>query len=309
MRRPDWHNWMQFERGLSDLAGLRERHALLRAAALLIPGDTPRLDAELLLAYALGEERLGMLMGSAPLSADVVARFCALVARRCTCEPVAHLVGRREFWSLPLAVSPDVLVPRPDSETLLSEALVRFVGRSPRLILDLGTGSGALLLAALSQWREAVGLGVDRSAAAIAMARANAEGLGFGERASFIVGDWADALDARFDLVLCNPPYIPEGTPLMADVALFEPALALFGGADGLAPYRRLFPGVSRLLAPSGAALFEFGDGQAGALLEMADGLGLHAQIANDLAGRPRVIILTAAPVPPIGLGKTSGSV
>jgi len=291
------------------LEGLTDRHALLRAAAVILPGDTPRLDAELLLAHALGEARLVMLMGKAPVPDEGVALFCALLARRCTHEPVAHILGEREFWSLALMVTPEVLVPRPDSETLVAEALARRSGAAPGLILDLGTGSGALLLAALSEWPAAIGVGVDRSAGAIGVARANAAALGFGTRAHFLVGDWAGAIDARFDLVFCNPPYIPDGTVLMPDVALHEPALALFGGADGLDPYHILFPQISGLLADAGVALFEFGEGQAEPLLAIAEQAGLEGQIAHDLGGRPRVIVLRVAASPPMGLGKPSGSV
>lgn len=290
-------------------ATLTDRHALLRAAAALIPGDTPRLDAELLLAHAMGEARLEMLLGSAPVPADVRMRFASLVARRRTHQPVAYITGEREFWSLSLKVSPAVLLPRPDSETLVAEAVARRSKAPPDMILDLGTGSGALLLAALSQWPAALGVGVDRSAAAVCVAQANATALGFGDRACFLVGDWAGALDARFDLILCNPPYIPDDTPLMPDVALHEPASALFGGADGLDPCRSLFPKLAGLLAPGGLALFEFGQGQAGQMLELAAAAGLDAQIAHDLAQRPRAVVLTVPAIAPIGLGKPPGSV
>lgn len=294
---------------LADLVGLRNRHQLLRAATRLIPADSARLDAEVLLAHAMGVSRLEMLLGSDELNADVLTQFTALIARRCRHEPVAQLVGTRDFWSLQLTITPDVLVPRPDSETLISEALGCFSAAPPGRILDLGTGSGALLLAALSEWREAFGIGIDRSAAAIGVARCNAGLLGFGRRAQFLVGNWAEALDAQFDLVLCNPPYIPDATPLMPDVAQHEPAMALFGGVDGLDAYRQLFPRLPGLLGPAGVALFEFGEGQAGALLGLAADAGLAARIANDLAGRPRTIVLRVMGAARIGLGKFKGSV
>lgn len=271
-----------------------DRHALLRAAAAGLPGETPRLDAELLLAHVLGEDRLAMLVGRGPVPADAVVRFEALLARRQRHEPVAHIVGEREFWSLPLKVTPDVLVPRPDSETLIAEALRHFASRPLGRVLDLGTGSGALLLAALSEWPGATGLGIDRSDAALAVARENAVRLGLAGRAVFRVGDWADGLDERFDLLLCNPPYVPDGTTLMPDVARFEPAGALFGGADGLDPYRLLLPEVARLLAPGGVALFEFGAGQAEALVALAGAHGHGARTVPDLAGRPRVLVIRA---------------
>lgn len=269
-----------------------DRHALLRAAAVTLPGDTPRLDAELLLAHVLGEDRLAMLVGRAPVPAEAVARFEALLARRRRHEPVAHILGEREFWSLPLRVTPDVLVPRPDSETLIAEALRHFAARPPGRVLDLGTGSGALLLAALSEWPAATGLGIDRSEAALAVAAENAERLGLEGRAVFRLGDWAEGLDERFDLILCNPPYIPEGTPLMPDVERYEPAGALFGGADGLDPYRLLLPEVERLLVPGGVALFEFGEGQAEPLMAMAADTGAGVRTVADLAGRPRVLVV-----------------
>lgn len=269
-----------------------DRHALLRAAAATLPGETPRLDAELLLAHVLGEDRLMMLVGRAPVLADAMARFEALLARRRAYEPVAHILGEREFWSLPLKVTPDVLVPRPDSETLIAEALRHFAGRPPGRVLDLGTGSGALLLAALNEWPVATGLGIDRSAAALAVAEANAERLGLGARVAFRLGNWADGVEERFDLLLCNPPYVPDGTPLMPDVERHEPAGALFGGPDGLGPYRLLLPEVSRLVVPGGVALFEFGEGQGDTLVAMAQGLGHSAQTETDLAGRPRVLVI-----------------
>ncbi len=274
---------------------MADRDALLRAAARTLPGETPRLDAELLLAAVLGEDRLAMVVGRGPVPPVAVARFEALLARRRAHEPVAHILGEREFWSLALRVTPDVLVPRPDSETLIAEALRHFAARPPARVLDLGTGSGALLLAALSEWLAATGLGIDRSAAALTVAADNAARLGMAARAEFRLGDWADRVYERFDLLLCNPPYVPDGTPLMPDVACHEPAGALYGGPDGLAPYRLLLPEVGRLLAPGGVALFEFGEGQAEPLLGMAAHHEGVARTVADLAGRPRVLVIAAA--------------
>jgi release factor glutamine methyltransferase len=288
MRLSGWPLWM--------VEPEADRHLLLRAAAAELPGDTPRLDAELLLAHVLGEDRLAVLVGRAPVGPQAQARFAVLLARRRAHEPVAHILGEREFWSLPIRVTPDVLVPRPDSETLIAEALRHFAGRPPARMLDLGTGSGALLLAALSEWPQATGLGIDRSDAALAVARDNAARLGMGARAAFRRGDWVDGLDERFDLILCNPPYIPDGTPLMPDVARYEPAGALFGGADGLDPYRLLLPEVARLVQPGGVALFEFGEGQADVLVAMALDLGHAARTVADLAGLLRVLVI-AAPI------------
>jgi release factor glutamine methyltransferase len=275
----------------------RDRRALIRAAAATLPGDTPRLDAELLLAHALGEARLAMLAGTAPVSAEVVANFEALLERRRAREPVAHILGWREFWSLPLRVTPDVLVPRPDSETLIEAAIAERGGQAPAAILDLGTGSGALLLAALSHWPAARGLGIDRSAEALAVAEGNAASLGLAGRAAFRLLDWrapgwVERLGGPFDLVLANPPYVPDDAELMPEVAAHEPAGALFAGPDGLDDHRILLPALPRLLAPGGVAVLEFGEGQAAALGAMAADAGLPARIAADLAGRPRAIVL-----------------
>lgn len=272
-----------------------DRRALLRAAAATLPGDTPRLDAELLLAHALGESRLGMLAGTAPVPAPAIAAFDAMLARRRAHAPVAHIVGMREFWSLPIAVTPDTLIPRPDSETLIEQALAERAGNPPHSILDLGTGSGALLLAALSEWPEAQGIGVDRSQAALMVATANAGALGLASRAAFRQGDWAEGLEGRFDLILCNPPYIPEETALMPDVAEHEPHGALFAGEDGLDAYRRIIPDLPRLMAADGVAIFEFGPDQAGAITAMAEKAGLCTRIATDMENRPRAAIFRLA--------------
>lgn len=279
--------------------------ALLRAAAARLPGDTPRLDAELLLAHALGIDRGTLLLDRAPVPPEAVARFEALVACRAAHEPVAWLTGSREFWSLPLAVSPDVLIPRPDSETLIEVALELCGARAPSTILDLGTGSGALLLAALAEWPNALGVGVDRSAAAVAVARHNARALGFGDRAGFLVSDWGAALDARFDLLLANPPYVETGAALSPEVRR-EPAAALFAGADGLDAYRAIAPQLSRLLAPQGLAVIEIGATQAEAFRALAAAQGLETTVHHDLAGRPRAVAARRAwqaPGKPVSTG------
>lgn len=259
-----------------------------------------RLDAEVLLAHALGQDRLPMLMA---MDRVVDAQgFPAMVERRARGEPVAYIIGEREFWSLTLKVTPDTLIPRPDTETLIAEALAERAGNPPATILDLGTGSGALLLAALSEWPTATGMGVDQSVGAVEVARQNAEALGLAARATIRVGNWADGVDGPYDLILCNPPYIMDGTPLMVDVAEHEPHSALFAGADGLDDYRRLLPEMHRLLAPAGVALFEFGEDQAPSLEALAASLGLSSRIAADLEARPRVLVVKA-------LGKPFGSV
>lgn len=269
-----------------------DRQALLRAAATLLPGDTPRLDAELLLAHALGESRMAMLLSRAPVRAEEFLAFETMLGRRQKHEPIAYIIGVREFWSLPIRVTPDVLVPRPDSETLIEAALAHFSDSSPQTILDLGTGSGALLLAALSEWKQAMGLGIDRLPAALRVAADNASQLGLAARVAFRQGNWLDGVEGRFDLVLCNPPYVPDGEPLMEDVLAFEPHQALFGGADGLDPYRLLLPKMPAVLRPGGVALFEFGVGQEQALMALANEQGFVPRLLPDLSGRPRGLCL-----------------
>lgn len=262
---------------------------LAEAAALLARvSDTPRLDAELLLAHALGISRERLLLDP---PARTPRAFAELVDRRLAHEPVAYITGQRAFWTLDLAVGPGVLVPRPDSETLIEAAIAHFGDRAPATVLDLGTGSGALLLAALDHWPEAWGVGVDRSAEALAIARANAAS--FGARAAFVRGDWATALDARFDLVLCNPPYVEAEADLPRDVAEWEPASALFAGPEGLDDYRRLAPELGRLLAPGGAAILEIGASQRAAVSALVTAAGLVARCRQDLAGRDRCLVVT----------------
>lgn len=262
-------------------------HAALRAAAARID----RLDAEVLLARALGIARMDLL-----LDLDRVvdaAAFAALVDRRAAGEPVAYITGSREFWSLDLAVTPDVLIPRPDSETLIEAAVAYFAGSAgPGRVLDLGTGSGALLLAALSAWPEATGVGVDASAAALRVAAGNAARLGFGARARFVHGGW-DAADGAFDLILCNPPYIATGEALPRDVADWEPASALFAGADGLDDYRALAPLLGGYLAPGGVACVEIGATQADAVTALLAERGSTVALRRDLAGFPRCLRVT----------------
>lgn len=263
----------------------------LAAAAARIGGDTPRLDAEVLLAHMIGCTR-GELLLNPDRNIDQQA-YETLVKRRANGEPVAHITGQREFWSLDLLVTPDVLIPRPDSETLIEVALKR-CRTPPRRILDLGTGSGALLLAALSEWPDATGLGIDASAAALAVAQANAARTGLSERAEFRLGNWGEGVTDQFDLILCNPPYIAVDEALSAEVKAHEPASALFAGADGLDDYRRILPQLPGLLADAGLAVLEIGHLQGQALLAMAAGQGLQAMLHQDLGGRDRCIAINA---------------
>ena len=267
------------------------REALAAAAARLgAVSATGRLDAELLMAEALGLSREDLLLRG--LERPAPPAFEALLARRMAHEPVAYILGRREFWTIELEVAPGVLVPRPDSETLIEAAAEHCGGAGPDRILDLGTGPGTLLLAALDIWPAATGLGIDRSPAALALARRNAERLGFAERAEFRTGDWGEGVAARFDLVLCNPPYVEAGASLPADVSRWEPAEALYAGPDGLDAYRRLAPQLGRLLAPSGLACLELGAGQRDAVAALFAREGFTASSRKDLNGVDRCLVL-----------------
>ena len=271
--------------------GLRVRDALAEAARRLadVPG-VPRLDAELLMAAAFGVP-IGEMMLSC-LDAPAPARFEALVRRRLTGEPMGYVLGRVGFWTIELDVGPGALIPRADSESLIEASLAHFGERAPASILDLGTGPGTLLLAALAQWPEARGLGVDASGEALAYARANAERLGTAPRVEWRLGDWAEGVGERFDLILANPPYVEESAALIPGVVDWEPGLALFGGADGLDHYRALAPQLARLLAPGAIACVEIGAGQAKALIPLFEAHGFTIESRKDLRGIVRCLIL-----------------
>jgi release factor glutamine methyltransferase len=266
--------------------------ALNRATQqLTATSDTPRLDAELLMAHSMGVERDVLLLSKQ--DGPLPPGFASFVERRKTGEPVAYITGKRAFWNIELEVGPGALVPRPDSETLIEKAIEHFAGTpGPKRILDLGTGPGTLLLAALDQWPTATGIGVDYSAQALDYARRNAKRLGLAERAHFRRGDWAKGISETFDLVLINPPYVAEGEDLGPGVAEYEPAEALFAGEQGLAEYRRLAPDIARLLAPGGLAAVEIGHDQADAVELLLREQGLKPRLARDLAGRPRAMLI-----------------
>lgn len=266
--------------------------ALADAARKLAPtSDTARLDAELLMAEAFDIDRDRLLL--APPDGEVPDRFWAMIERRQSGEPLAYITGRRAFWDIELHVGPGVLVPRPDSEVLIASAIEHFAGTAgPTRILDLGTGPGTLLLAALDIWPKATGIGVDMSPQALEFAAANALRLGLDKRGEFRLGDWAGGIDERFDLLLCNPPYVRDDAELGTGVREFEPDEALFAGGDGLDAYRVLAPELPRLLAPGGFAAVEIGFDQADEVAPMLARGGLSASIAKDLAGQPRAVLL-----------------
>lgn len=268
------------------------RTALNEAARRLEPvSDSPRLDAELLMAHALEVTRESMILRH--LGDPVPDRLGALLDRRLAHEPVAYITGSRAFWTIELAVGPGVLIPRPDSETLIEAAIEYFGARSPARILDLGTGPGTLLLAALAEWPEAQGLGVDASEAALDYARRNAAVLGMAARAGFQRGDWGQGIDARFDLILANPPYIGTAEDLPEQVRRYEPGSALFAGPDGLDDYRRIIPDLRRLLAQGGAAVLEIGWTQAESVSAIARKCGFAVTLYKDLGGRPRALLVS----------------
>lgn len=253
--------------------------------------DTPRLDAELLMSAALNTSRDLLLLrnpnGQAP---DVFFEF---IDRRSKGEPVAYITGQRAFWTIDLAVGPGVLVPRPDSETLIVAAAEYFADApGPRRVLDLGTGPGTLLLAALDQWPNAIGLGIDSSKAALYYAERNAARLGMADRATFRLGDWAEGIEATFDLVLCNPPYVAEGAETGPGVIEYEPREALLAGPEGLDEYRRLAPQLRNLLAVGGLAAIEIGFDQADSVSALFVEQGMLPSLVKDLGDRPRALLI-----------------
>lgn len=267
------------------------RDALRAATETLSETSTsPRLDAELLMAHAIGESREAILLQR--LDNNVPPDFEALIQRRQNHEPLAYIIGSREFWSLDFAVGPGVLIPRPDSETLLEAALRVLADRPPATILDLGTGSGALLLAALTEWPAAKGVGIDQSDTALSFARKNADRLGLTDRAQFRNGHWGDEETNRYDFILCNPPYVDPAASLMPDVADFEPEEALFADEHGMADYRYIVSQLPELLSVGGIACLELGAGQAAAVSVLCDQQGLVSAVSRDLAGHDRCLLI-----------------
>jgi len=262
------------------------------ARQLEVNSDTARLDSELLMAEALHIDRDKLILS--PPNREVPDRFWAMVERRKAGEPVAYITGRRAFWNIELHVGPGVLVPRPDSEVLIASAIEHFDGsEGPKRILDLGTGPGTLLLAALDIWPNASGMGIDLSRQALSYASANARRLEFETRVKWVQADWAAGLMEQFDLILCNPPYVAEGAELGPGVREYEPDEALFAGSEGLDAYRALAPQLPHLLSKDGLAAIEIGHDQAAAVTRLLVREGLQASVAQDLAGRDRALLLT----------------
>lgn len=270
----------------------------LRAAGV----ESPRREARLLLAHALGIRQEDIVAGRVShLSGEALERFESGLKRRIAREPLAYILGSKEFWSLDFLVGPGVLVPRPESEILIEEALRRFPDRdAPLRALDLGTGSGCLILAFLSERPKATGLGIDISPAALGIAERNAKNLGLEDRVKFRRSDWTKDICGVFDAIFVNPPYIGEDelAGLEPEVAGYEPRGALDGGADGLDCYRPIAAGLVQHLSPRGHAFFEIGRGQAEAVATILAGNGLAVEgTVCDLAGIPRCLVAGTGPI------------
>ncbi len=281
-------------------AARRALAAMFRDAGI----ESPELDARVLVSFVLGLDHAGLVAAAErDLGPVEVQRIAALGARRLARESVASIIGRKEFWGLPVRVSPATLVPRPETETVVEVALAAVdAGGSrarPLRIADLGTGSGCLLVALLSELPNAHGIGTDISTAALTVARENARSLGVAQRARFVCADFASALAGGFDLVVSNPPYVAtHELASLAPEVRGEPRLALDGGEDGLAAYRSITTDAERLLGPTGALVLELGVGQALAVAQLLAGAGFRvAEPVMDLAGIPRAIAASAQPM------------
>ena len=263
--------------------------------------DTAHLDARLLLEYATGLSRAEVIgYPEAPLSAEHETNFSVYVERRAAHEPVSRITGMRAFWGLNLELNDHTLDPRPDSETLVAALLeARSDGAKgePLSILDLGTGTGCLMLALLSEWPAAQGLGVDISASALQVARSNAQQHNLDDRATWQQSNWLEVLRGSFDIVVSNPPYIPSHdiAALAPEVRTYDPPAALDGGKDGLDFFRRTAEGLDRLLSPSGVAAFEVGEGQAMEVTQLFESQGFSVGIKHDLAGIARCVLVGRA--------------
>jgi len=284
--------------GLKDGAAVSEALNLLAQAFRTAGIEDADVDARLLVGHALHLDRARLIAQSDRiLEAREINMISALAARRLQREPVSRILGQKEFWSIALAITPDVLVPRPETETVVEGALdfvVRGGLRMEKLrILDIGTGSGALLLALLRELPNATGTGTDISTGALKVARENAGRCGVEGRCTFVVCDIASVVEGPFDLLVSNPPYIAhdEITSLAPEVKNYDPTVALDGGDDGLAAYRAIAADAKRLLAPGARMFVELGAGQEAAVRDLFTNVGLTAGIARtDLAGIPRVL-------------------
>jgi release factor glutamine methyltransferase len=276
---------------VSTIAQLLQ-HALVR---LTLAGvDNPALDARLLLEAASGLTRTDMVLKAQDeLGLEAEFLFAHFIERRCAREPVARVLGQREFWGLPFTLAPATLEPRPDSEVLIEAALLHCP--HPQRILDLGTGTGCLLAALLHEWPQATGVAVDASTQALAAAQKNFAALGIAERVTAVRGDWWENVTGQFDLIISNPPYLTaqEVDEAQPEVRKFDPVLALDGGADGLDAYRTIVAGLGPFLKPQGVVVLELGRGQGTAVSALATAKGLIVkEIKPDLGAIPRALVL-----------------
>jgi release factor glutamine methyltransferase len=270
------------------------RRALMEAG---IDADEAAIDAEVLARHALGWDRARLLTAwRDPVPAALAPAFDALLQRRLAREPVAYIVGQREFWGRDFTVTPAVLVPRPETEIIIDEAIdAARGGAATGTIVDVGTGSGCLAVTLALEFPRARVVATDISPAALDVARGNAERHGAAARITFLEADVLDGIDVRADLIVSNPPYVPEseGPSLPPDVARYEPHRALFGGADGFDVLRRLFAAAASRLAEQGRLVVEFGFGQEAAIRALAGATGWNvARIRPDLQGIPRTAVL-----------------
>lgn len=267
-----------------------------QAADILTNSETARLDAEYLMADVLGCRRMELPLKTTELTVVEATKFAGYLERRKTGEPVAHILGTQEFWSLEFKVTPATLIPRPDTETLVEVALKHLAGQPEGTVLDLGTGSGCILLSLLSELPEYQGMGIDQSLDALAVARENAVNLQLSERAIFLESDWFSAVETPedgFSAIVSNPPYIPSADieGLMEDVRDFEPLSALDGGEDGLDPYHTIAEGAFERLGSGGLLAVELGIHQAEDVAAIFTKAGFSkVEIINDLAGIGRVV-------------------
>lgn len=283
---------------MRDLPDPPRVDALVRwASAQLVNSPTALIDARALAKSAFHLDDAGLIVdGAMTPPQDRINAFVAMVARRMAHEPVAYIIGVREFWSLEFEMAPGVLVPRADSETIIEAVLARRDAKSSCKILDLGCGSGALLCALLSEFKCAEGIGVDINRAAVELSTRNIRRLGLATRACAIESDWMTNVEGRYDIIVANPPYIPASgrMGLPEEVRDYESPAALFGGNDGLDAYRAIMKTIGDRLADGGLVVFEFGHEQASLVNAIAGEKFPNARfsVENDLEGRPRALVV-----------------
>lgn len=267
------------------------------AAKTFAHSETPMLDARVLMKAVLQVDDAYLIYHENRLLSDEeAARFGEHASRRAAQEPIAHIIGEREFWGLSIAVEPGILVPRADSETLISVAVERRNKDTPYRVLDLGTGSGCLLCAMLASFENATGLGIDINEKAALLATRNLKTHGLASRSAMMVGRWAAAINGKFDIIVSNPPYIPltDGESLPKEVVNYEDPRALFSGINGNDDYELIVESISSLLNVGGLVVMEVGDGHADSLKAMFEKSAMNGEVglANDLKGAPRAIFL-----------------